>query len=79
VTTALQLDHEIAESYLGKFVTADSWIRRGRRVAGIARKVELSHRGNVMLQLELPNGSNEWVFLKSVVPEIPQASVRKAR
>lgn len=73
--TERQLDREIAESYLGRYVTADSPSRfPSRRVTGIAREVDASAAGSVMLWLELPDGSREHVFLAGVVPEIPRAT-----
>jgi hypothetical protein len=71
---AAQLDREIAEGYLGKRVTASlSFLVPKWRVTGVARRVDSSLRGDVMLWLELSDGSRVPVFLKDVVPEVPRA------
>lgn len=77
--TPAQLDREIAESYLGRLVTADSSHIPSRRVSGIVTKVDTSWAGTVMLWLELPDGSLQHVFLGSVVPELPQATLLRRR
>lgn len=79
VKTPAQLDREIAESYLGMLVTADSSGIPSRRVAGIATKVDTSAAGTVMLWLAMPDGSLQHVFLGNVVPELPQATLRRRR
>jgi hypothetical protein len=72
---AAQLDREIAESYLGKRLTARNLpFLRKRRVTGIARRVDASLHGDVMLWLELTDGSLVPVFLEDVVPEVPPAT-----
>jgi hypothetical protein len=80
--SAQQLDREIAESYLGMSVSANALVipRRGalpiQRVRGIAREIDTSSAGAVMLWLDLPDGNRAHVFLTDVVPDIPQATAR---
>jgi len=73
------LEREIAESYLGKLVTAASSGIPRRRVTGFAREVDASSAGSVMLWLEMPDGSRQHVFLAGVVPEVPQATAFRRR
>ena len=72
MTSPAQLDREIAESYLGMIVTADTSSIPPRRVTGVARGITATARGTVMLTLEKPDGSIHNVFVGSVVPQVPQ-------
>lgn len=79
-TTAKQLDREIAENYLGRYVTADvPRIGPSQRIRGLATKVDASLAGSVMLRLDLPKGSHEHVLLAGGAPEVPRASRRGHR
>jgi hypothetical protein len=78
--TAIDLDREIAESYIDKFVTVDVPLIPTRRVTGVVKKIDDTLTAKqVMLWIELPNGQLIHAFLTEVVPEVPRATVRRAK